>query len=113
MKPLSTLRQPLRSVDVATGAAVSAAVQRSDVCAAPAASVVAEAVVALVLADALLEKTGGDSLDEVRRNLAAYHAACSGLVEDSGGDADARGGGLAGASGTRVGEAATGSAGDS
>lgn len=75
MKPLSTLRRALRSVDVTTGAPVEAAVERSDVCAVPAASVVAEAVVALVLADALLEKTGGDSLDESRRNLAAYREA--------------------------------------
>jgi chorismate synthase len=74
MKPLSTLRRPMRSVDVTTGESVEAAAERSDVCAAPAASVVAEAVVALVLADALLEKTGGDSLTEVRRNLDAYRA---------------------------------------
>lgn len=79
MKPLSTLRRPMQSVDVATGAAVLATVERSDVCAAPAASVVAEAVVAVVLADALLEKAGGDSMDEVRRNLDAYRAACIGL----------------------------------
>jgi chorismate synthase len=84
MKPLSTLRRALPSVDVATGAAVEATVERSDVCAAPAASVVAEHVVALVLADALLEKTGGDSLDEVRRNLAAYVRACDGLLPDAG-----------------------------
>ena len=77
MKPLSTLRRALRSVDTATGEAVLATVERSDVCAAPAASVVAEAVVALVLADALLEKTGGDSLSEVRRNLDGYRASCS------------------------------------
>jgi chorismate synthase len=80
MKPLSTLMRPLRSVDVATGEASEAAAERSDVCAAPAASVVAEAVVALVLADALLEKTGGDSMDEVRRNLDAYRRACGGLL---------------------------------
>jgi chorismate synthase len=79
MKPLATLRRALRSVDVATGEAVEAAVERSDVCAAPAASVVAEAVVAVVLADALLTKTGGDSLAEVRRNLDAYRRACDGL----------------------------------
>jgi chorismate synthase len=74
MKPLSTLRRAMRSVDMATGENVEATVERSDVCAAPAASVVAEAVVALVLADALLEKTGGDSVAEVRRNLDAYRA---------------------------------------
>jgi chorismate synthase len=72
MKPLSTLVKALDTVDVATGARARAVVQRSDVTAVPAAGVVAEAVVALVLADALLEKTGGDSLAEVRRNLDAY-----------------------------------------
>lgn len=77
MKPLSTLRRPMRSVDVMTGESVEAAAERSDVCAAPAASVVAEAVVALVLADALLEKSGGDSVAEVLRNLGAYCASWS------------------------------------
>ena len=72
MKPLSTLVKALDTVDMATGARAKAVVQRSDVTAVPAAGVVAEAVVALVLADALLEKTGGDSLAEVRRNLDAY-----------------------------------------
>jgi chorismate synthase len=72
MKPLSTLVKALDTVDLATGARAKAVVQRSDVTAVPAAGVVAEAVVALVLADALLEKTGGDSLAEVRRNLDAY-----------------------------------------
>jgi len=74
MKPLSTLRRAMRSVDMATGESVEATVERSDVCAAPAASVVLEAVVALALADALLEKTGGDSVVEARRNLDAYRA---------------------------------------
>ncbi|CAN5297174.1 chorismate synthase [soil metagenome] len=74
MKPLSSLTRPLRTVDVRTGEAAEAIQQRSDTCAVPRAGVVAEAVVALVVADALLEKTGGDSLDEVRRNLAAYLA---------------------------------------
>ena len=74
MKPISSLTQPLRTVDVRTGEAAEAIVQRSDTCAVPRAGVVCEAVVALVLADALLEKTGGDALDEVRRNLAAYIA---------------------------------------
>src|SRR6266545_3739215 len=78
MKPLSTLVRALDTVDVATGAAASAVVQRSDVTAVPAAAVVGEAVVALVLADALLEKTGGDSLAEVRRNLDAYLAGLAG-----------------------------------
>ena len=72
MKPLSTLVRALDTVDVATGAPAKAVVQRSDVTAVPAAGVVGEAVVALVLADALLEKTGGDSLAEVRRNLDGY-----------------------------------------
>lgn len=72
MKPISTVPRALDTVDVATGEAAKAQHQRSDVCAVPPAAVVAEAMVALVLADALLEKTGGDSLAEVRRNLAAY-----------------------------------------
>ena len=72
MKPISTLSRPLRTVDVATGEAASAIAQRSDVCAVPAAGVIAEAVVALTLADAALEKLGGDSVGEVRRNLASY-----------------------------------------
>jgi chorismate synthase len=74
MKPLSTLVRALDTVDVATGGRAKAVVQRSDVTAVPAAGVVGEAVVALVLADALLEKTGGDSVAEVCRNLDAYLA---------------------------------------
>jgi chorismate synthase len=72
MKPLSTLRTPLKSVDLATREAVEAVVERSDVCAVPAAGIVGEAMVAIVLANALLEKFGGDSLQEVRRNYTAY-----------------------------------------
>jgi chorismate synthase len=72
MKPLSSLTQPLRTIDTASGDAAVAITQRSDVCAVPRAGVVAEAVVVLELARALLEKTGGDSLDEVRRNLRHY-----------------------------------------
>ncbi len=72
MKPISTVPRALRTIDVATGRAATAINQRSDACAVPAAGVIAEAMVALVLADALLEKTGGDSLEEVRRNLLAY-----------------------------------------
>jgi len=72
MKPISTLMQPLETVDLRTGARAEAVRERSDVCAVPAAGVVAEAMVALVLADALLEKTGGDSLGEVLRNLDGY-----------------------------------------
>ncbi len=72
MKPISTVPRALATVDTRTGEPAKAQHQRSDVCAVPPAAVVAEAMVALVLADALLEKTGGDSVDEVRRNLAAY-----------------------------------------
>ena len=75
MKPISTVPHALRTVDVATGTAAEAHHQRSDVCAVPAAGVVAEAMVALVLADAMLEKFGGDSLSETARNLGAYLAA--------------------------------------
>ncbi len=72
MKPISTVPRALRTVDVATGDAAQAIHQRSDVCAVPAAGVVAEAMVALVLADAALEKFGGDALAETRRNVRAY-----------------------------------------
>jgi chorismate synthase len=75
MKPISTVPHALRTVDVATGQAAEAHHQRSDVCAVPAAGVVAEAMVALVLADSVLEKFGGDSLGETKRNLDAYLAA--------------------------------------
>ena len=72
MKPISTIPKALRTVDVATGEAAPAINQRSDVCAVPAAGVVAEAMVLLVLADAVLEKFGGDSVAEVTRNLTGY-----------------------------------------
>ena len=75
MKPISTVPHALRTVDIATGEAAEAHHQRSDVCAVPAAGVVAEAMVALVLANSVLEKFGGDSLGETRRNLEAYLAA--------------------------------------
>jgi len=75
MKPISTVPRALRTVDVATGDPAQAHHQRSDVCAVPAAGVVAEAMVALVLANAMLEKFGGDSVGETRRNLDAYLAA--------------------------------------
>ncbi len=75
MKPIPTLARPLPSVDLQTKAPFDAQKERTDSCAVPAAAVVAEAAVAFVLADALLEKTGGDSMDEVRRNLAAYRDA--------------------------------------
>jgi len=74
MKPLSTLRSPLKSVDLATKEAVEAVVERSDVCAVPAAGIVGEAMMAIVLAGAFLEKFGGDSLEEIRRNYDTYLA---------------------------------------
>ncbi len=74
MKPIATVPRALRTVDVATGEAAQAHHQRSDVCAVPAAGVVAEAMVALVLAELVLEKFGGDSVAETRRNHAAYLA---------------------------------------
>ena len=72
MKPIATVPRALRTVDVATGEPAVAHHQRSDVCAVPAAGVVAEAMVALVLADAVLEKFGGDSVGETRRNAESY-----------------------------------------
>jgi chorismate synthase len=72
MKPISTIPRALRTVDIATGEAAPAINQRSDVCAVPAAGVVAEAMVLMVLADAVLEKFGGDSVPEVARNLHGY-----------------------------------------
>ncbi|MFJ6679382.1 chorismate synthase [Microbacterium sp. NPDC091382] len=75
MKPIATVPHALRTVDVATGETAAAHHQRSDVCAVPAAGVVAEAMVAIVLADAVLEKFGGDSIRETRRNLETYLAA--------------------------------------
>jgi chorismate synthase len=74
MKPISTVPRALDTVDVATGEAAKAINQRSDVCAVPAAGVVAEAMVALVLADAVLEKFGGDAVAETRRNHDSYLA---------------------------------------
>jgi chorismate synthase len=71
MKPISTLMKPLRSVDLATMTDAAAAIERSDVCAVPAAAVVGEAMVALVLAGALLAKFGGDSISQLRRSMAA------------------------------------------
>ena len=72
MKPISTVPRALDTIDVATGEAAKAINQRSDVCAVPAAGVVAEAMVALVIADAVVEKFGGDSVGEVRRNVRGY-----------------------------------------
>jgi chorismate synthase len=75
MKPIATVPRALRTIDVASGEDAKAHHQRSDVCAVPAAGVVAEAMVALVLAQAVLEKFGGDSVAETRRNMAGYLAA--------------------------------------
>ncbi|QSR26711.1 chorismate synthase [Nocardioides aromaticivorans] len=72
MKPIATVPRALRTVDLATGEEAVAHHQRSDVCAVPAAGIVAEAMVALVLADAVLEKFGGDSVGETRRNVQTY-----------------------------------------
>ncbi len=72
MKPISTVPRALRTVDTATGEQTTAHNQRSDVCAVPAAGIVAEAMVALTIADVALEKFGGDSLGETRRNAQAY-----------------------------------------
>jgi chorismate synthase len=80
MKPISTVPRALDTVDVATGDAAVAINQRSDVCAVPAAGVVAQAMVALVLAEAVLEKFGGDSVTETSRNLTSYLAALPDLL---------------------------------
>ena len=72
MKPISTVPKALDTIDVKTGEAAKAINQRSDVCAVPAAGVVGEAMAALVLAEAVLEKFGGDSVQEVRRNFESY-----------------------------------------
>jgi chorismate synthase len=74
MKPISTLMRPLGTVDVATGGEAKATAERSDVTAVPAMGVIAEAMVAFVVAQAWLEKFGGDSLDETRRNVEGYLA---------------------------------------
>jgi chorismate synthase len=74
MKPISTLMRPLETVDMVTGQAAAAVAERSDVTAVPAMGVIAEAMVALVLADAFVEKFGGDSLGEMRRNHDGYLA---------------------------------------
>ena len=78
MKPIATLMKPLRSVDLTTLTESGAAIERSDVCAVPAAAVVGEAMVALTLADALVEKFGGDSLAELRAVAAWKKTSASG-----------------------------------
>lgn len=74
LKPIATLVKPLSSVDLATGEPAPAGFERSDACAVPAAAVIGEAAVALVVADALLEKFGGDSMDELLANVEAFRA---------------------------------------
>lgn len=72
MKPIPTLRKPLKSVDIITKESFEAAYERSDTCAVPAAAVIGEAMTALIIADAFLEKFGGDSIEETKRNFEAY-----------------------------------------
>ena len=79
MKPIPTLRMPLASVELTSKKPMEADTERSDVCAVPAASVVLEAVVAFELASAFLEKFGGDSMEEVKRNYAGYLEQIRGL----------------------------------
>jgi chorismate synthase len=81
MKPISTIPKALSTIDVSTGEASKAHHQRSDVCAVPAAGIVAEAMVALVLANAVLEKFGGDSVDETKRNLDAFLASVPAVLK--------------------------------
>jgi chorismate synthase len=84
MKPISTLMKPLRSVDLSTMTESPAAIERSDVCAVPAAAVVGEAMVALVLADALLERFGGDSIAALERAMVATDASLRARFSRSG-----------------------------
>src|SRR6202022_4612709 len=72
LKPISTLRRPLQTVDMVTKQPITAAYERSDVCVVPAGGVAGESMVAFVLAQAMIEKFGGDSLTEARRNFEAY-----------------------------------------
>jgi chorismate synthase len=72
LKPISTLRRPLHTANLVTKESVSAAYERSDICVVPAAGVAGEAMVAFVLAQAFLEKFGGDSLEETRRNFDGF-----------------------------------------
>jgi chorismate synthase len=78
MKPIATLMKPLRSIDLTTLEESPAAIERSDVCAVPAAAVVAEAMVAFVLADAAIEKFGGDSMTELVANWQAFRQRTAG-----------------------------------
>jgi chorismate synthase len=81
MKPISTTLTPLRSVDLATRQAAETRYERSDICAVPRAAVVGEAMVAYVLADALLEKLGGDSMAEMQSRFAALRRNSFGGLE--------------------------------
>jgi chorismate synthase len=72
MKPRATLRRPLSTVDIRTKRSVRATVERSDVCAVPAASVIGESVSAIEIANAMIEKFGGDSIAEMKRNYEGY-----------------------------------------
>jgi chorismate synthase len=72
MKPIPTLKRPLRSVDITTKKPVEATYERSDICAVPSAGVIGEAMVALTIADAFLEKFGGDTMSETKRNYESY-----------------------------------------
>ena len=74
VKPIATMTRPLPSVDINTGEVVEAAYHRSDICQVPRATPIGEAMLALVLAEAIIEKFGGDSLDEQKRNYRAYVA---------------------------------------
>jgi chorismate synthase len=87
MKPISTVPKALATIDVATGEAARAHHQRSDVCAVPAAGVVAEAMVALVIANSVLEKFGGDSVLETKRNLDSYLANIPAVLSSTNTDA--------------------------
>jgi chorismate synthase len=84
MKPISTVPKALATIDVSTGEATKAHHQRSDVCAVPAAGIVAEAMVALVIANAVLEKFGGDSVVETKRNLDSYLASIPDVLKSAG-----------------------------
>lgn len=84
MKPISTVPKALATIDVTTGEATKAHHQRSDVCAVPAAGIVAEAMVALVVANAVLEKFGGDSVTETKRNLASYLESIPDVLKSAG-----------------------------
>ena len=88
MKPISTVPKALATIDVATGEAATAHHQRSDVCAVPAAGVVAEAMVALVVANSVLEKFGGDSVSETHRNMKSYLASIPDVLSSTNTDAN-------------------------